>query len=339
MKKHLLSLFTAALLLICSGSIAQQTLTASGINPQIGENYSWVVTSYMNPGNPGANQTWDLSSMSGTTTTYSYLASASTPQGSLFPNANIAIQMSAGNGYMYLKTSSSALQLYGVSSSSINMSYSNPEDMLHFPFSFGNNYSDYWAVQFQNSGYACYRFGNTSVTADGWGTLITPGGTFTNAMRVHYVQDYKDSMNIGIPYVITYNNDEYIWYKEGTHIQLATVYTLTTSVSGNTTGGSYVSANVGIDENKVMPLSTRLFPNPASDNLNIEFSLPLNQKVEARLYNTLGQQILPSYEANGNIGENTINIDIAELEEGFYLARIFLDGNVASSQRFIISRR
>lgn len=338
MTKKLLNLMTGCLVLVCSVSQAQPTLTAAGINSVIGE--SFTLNSYtsatVSPGNAGASQTWDLSSMSGTSGGLTNVVNpSSTPNGTSFPSSNIAWS-NAGGSVSYLKTSATALQFYGGLSGTTVMSYSNPEDFLHFPFAYTNTFSDPWAVQFLSGGYTFYRTGTTTVTADSYGTLITPNGTYSNIMRVHYVQVYQDSAYIGTPYIITYNNDEYIWYKEGTHVQIATVYTLTSSAGGPYTGGSYATGSVGIDNSTDLIRSSNLFPNPASDKVTIDFTLTENQKVEVRLFNSVGQQVEINKIAEGIQGDNTLQLDIANLPEGIYFAQIILNGNIAATERFVI---
>jgi hypothetical protein len=337
MKKKLLLLISGSLMLTCSVSIAQPTLTAAGINSVIGESFTFYNTSYISPGNSGANQTWDLSTMSGTSgglTTA--VAPSSTTNGSSFPNANVA--WSSSTGVSYLKTSATALQNYGTSSSATVMAYTNPEDFLHFPFTYNNTFSDTWATQFLSGGYTFYRGGTTTVTADGYGTLITPSGTYTSILRVHYVQVYQDSAYLGTPYIITYNNDEYMWYKDGTHVQIATVYTLTTSSGGPYTGGSYVTGSTGIDDLSDLISSTNLFPNPASNKVTVSYTLTENQKVDIRLFNTLGQQAELSQITDGIQGVNTTQLDIANLPDGIYFAQIVLNGNVVANKRFVIAK-
>lgn len=330
---------TGSLVLMCSVSLAQPTLTATGINPVIGESFTFNGSTYVSPGSAGASQTWNLASMSGTPGELTtVVAPSSTPNGTSFPGSNIAWSTPT-SGVSYFKTSVTALQYYGgVSGGGTVMPYSNPEDFLHFPCTFTNTFSDTWATQFLSGAYTFYRTGTTTVTADGYGTLITPTTTYTDVMRVHFVQVYQDSAYIGGPYIITYNNDEYMWYKEGAHVQIAAVYTLTTSAGGPYTGGLYVTGSVGIDNSSDFISSSNLFPNPASDKVTVDFTLTENQKVDVRLFNAVGEQVEINQNADGIQGENTMQLDIANLAEGIYFAQIVLKGNVAATKRFVIAK-
>lgn len=334
MKKNLLSLFSACVM-TSVGLVAQPTLTSSGISATIGEVLSIAnSTVTASPGNSGANQTWNLSSLTGTASSNTVVSVSSTPNGASFPNANIALQ---GSGYYaYYKTSSTAWQNYG-SSSSVVMAYSNPEDFMHFPFTYNNTYTDTWATTFTNT-YTFYRTGSTTVTADGYGTVTTPAGTFTNALRVHFVQNYQDSAYIGVPYIITYQNDEYMWYVNGNHLPLATVYTLTSNGSPSS-GGSYMTNAVnGISSHDATINSCKLFPNPATDQASLSLDLNEARLVQVELFNALGTNVGPVIKEVGSAGHNNIPINLGNLPEGIYFAQVYLDGKLTETRRFIVAR-
>ena len=131
MKKSLLLSF-GSLLFAAASVVAQPTITAAGITGTVGEVLSIAnSTVSISPGNSGANQTWNLSSLTGTATSNTLVTVGSTPNGSSFPNATIAFKGS--NYYAYYKSSATAWQNYG-SATTVVMAYSNPEDFIHFPF-------------------------------------------------------------------------------------------------------------------------------------------------------------------------------------------------------------
>lgn len=331
LKNLLLSLTVAPI-----GLLAQPTLTATGINQVIGDQITSNNTQYVSPGSAGANQTWNLSSMSssgsGTTT---IVSPASTPNGSSFSNATIAMQ--SGSTYAYYKTSASAWQYYGADNGSTVLAYSDPEDQLHYPFTFNNSFTDTWACTFTNT-YTFYRTGSSTVTDDGYGTLTTPDGTFTGVTRVHFVQTYQDSANISsVPYVITYSNDEYMWYLNGNHYPIAAVYTLTTSAGSPITGGLYLSNVVsGIEEQNGMS-SLTMFPTLASDNINFTYSVDAPSAVTISVYNEAGQ-LLMEIPQEAMVGENNISISVAELPAGNYFATIANGNAIPAVRKFVVSR-
>src|SRR5687767_6662699 len=126
MKKNTLLISFSLLLLSIYSSKTQPVLTATGINPVIGNTFTSNSTNYVSPGSPGANQTWDLSSMlAGSPTVGTAIAPASTPYASSFPMAIIAYNSSGI--YQYLKASSTAFSNAGAALSGLVIAYSDME--------------------------------------------------------------------------------------------------------------------------------------------------------------------------------------------------------------------
>ena len=320
-------------------AIAQPTLTATGINPAVGDQITGNNANYVSPGNAGANQTWDVSMMTSSgVSTSTYITPASTPYASSFPNANLAINEGSGS-YAYYKTSSSAWQIEGdVNGTPVVMSYFNPEDLLRFPFTYTNNYTDTWATTFISGGVTFYRTGIDSVTADSYGTLKTPNGTYSNVLRVHFVQHYQDSAYFGgNPSLSYYYNDEYLWFLNGNHNPIALVFTLTINGGNPIQSGSYMNNVSGINEYSAL-VSFGLFPNPSSDYLNVTIGLNEKQKVEIKLFNSIGAEVIIPVSSYGVQGENGYKINIQNLPEGIYFAKIILNGTCASTRRFVVSK-
>lgn len=226
------------------------------------------------------------------------------------------------------------MQLCG-GASGVTMIYTDLEDLMRYPCAYNSSYTDTWATNFVSNGYNFYRRGTTTVTADGYETLITPNGTYTNVMRIHFIQIYKDSAYIGTPYVINYTNDQYMWYKEGINTQLATIFTLNTSLGNPYTGGTYLTGNVEINDSQEFLISSNLHPNPATDKATIEYTLTKNQKVDIRLINSLGQQVKKDYNTEGLQGNNVVNLEVSDLPNGIYFSQIYVEGNLAASKRFV----
>lgn len=232
------------------------------------------------------------------------------------------------------------LQNDGSVASSVVIAFSNPENLLTYPFNYSNSLTDTWAGTFTSS-VTFYRSGTSTVTADGYGTVTTPAGTFANAMRVHYVQSYKDSANFSGPIIITYMNDEYLWYLPGNHQPIASVTSFTSnSFSGTTitTSASYINNVVnGIKENSLAFSQGSVFPNPASDQLNYSYSSETGLLCEIGIYTISGQKI-KSIEQQSQAGGNTLVIPTLDLPAGFY----YLEGRSGDAtgkrEKFVITR-
>jgi len=342
MKKQLLYFTAATFLMGTAAAIAQPTLTAAGTNPVIGNSFAYTGTSAFGPGPSGAGQTWNFSTISGTLGGPSNCVTvASTPNGASFPSANIAFNNTSSSNYSYFKTSSTAYQNYGnVTSSGVVMSYSNPEDFLRFPFAYTNSYTDPWSVTFVNSGFTFYRTGTTTVTADGYGTLIIPSGTYSNVMRVHFVQTYQDSADFGgTPYIISYSNDEYLWYSNSTHAALAATFNFTSTPGSSGSAGFYLGSPVGIDEISGLLSDFNVYPNPAVNELTIDFNLLESAAYTVNVYNSLGQSVIaPAIAEETAVGTKTIRMDVSGLPEGIYFSEVVLDNGSRISRQFVVSK-
>lgn len=325
MKKNLLK--TLSIISFCSASaIAQPTLTASGINPVVGDYYSFKYCNYANPGNSGANQTWNLTSLTPTATAnYSSSNPSSTPYASSFTSSNFSMNNSTGL-YAFYNAGSSSLQNTGNASpsgtTSVVMSYSNPEDMLHFPFNMNNSYTDTWAANFVSNGINFARTGSTSVTYDGYGTLSLPNGTYNNVVRVHFVQTFQDVYTFAsMTNTITYSNDEYLWYLNGNHQPIAAVYTATNSVNGTSQQGLYLNViQSGVKELDNFASSVLAFPNPASNEINFSFQQDL-QINQIELCDLSGKVVYSESINPFKISNNVHTINLNNYNDGMYFVK------------------
>jgi hypothetical protein len=133
------------------------------------------------PGAGGANQTWNLSAIPATpSATMTIVSPGSTPCGSSFPSANWAQDIS-GAQYNYYASTSAQLEVLGEqfpSSCSGGITYTSPKTVLQFPFNYTNSFTDTYSTGTGT--------GTVTTTYDGYGTLITPSGTYTNVTRVTF---------------------------------------------------------------------------------------------------------------------------------------------------------
>ncbi|MDB5282259.1 MAG: Peptidase family protein [Bacteroidota bacterium] len=80
----------------------------------------------------------------------------------------------------------------------------------------------------------------------------------------------------------------------------------------------------------------RLYPNPAQDNLTVDFSSNIEGVVRINVYNISGQRVM-LYEGSSVVGLNTENINTNAFGSGVYI--IELENNrIVTRQRFIVSK-
>ncbi len=191
---------------------AQVVLNASDF-PSAGD--VWITASdtlvnSVDVGMPGANQTWDISTGLDTdeVLTQFFVLADTTPWASLFPQANLALGI-PGVGYNYILIDATQAQALGFAgldpSGSIDqplvIPFDDPKTVAVFPAQMGVSYVDTSILSLVISGdfidFDSIRFKSTSidtVTYDGWGTLTTPHGTYTDVLRSHTTTTRIDSV-------------------------------------------------------------------------------------------------------------------------------------------------
>ncbi|MDP1800668.1 MAG: T9SS type A sorting domain-containing protein [Bacteroidota bacterium] len=102
----------------------------------------------------------------------------------------------------------------------------------------------------------------------------------------------------------------------------------------------YMSADlnfgsVGVAENALASANNSIvYPNPASDNAVLAIDLKDNSNVDITVLNTIGQ-VVKTKKAQGQVGENTINIDLTGLATGIYMVNIKV-GNANSTKKLVV---
>lgn len=341
MKKQLLLLGALALNL---AALAQPSLNATNTNMVIGDQFKLVPGTWISEGSSGANQTWNFSSV---TTTVSSAANytvqvVSAGNATVFPNANIQLIAGAGSGTSFLKTSATALQNYGTMTGTVQIKYSDPEDQMRYPFTMGGSYTDTHAATFVNGGYNYYRKGTTTMTADAYGTLQLPGGTYSNVLRIHMIQDYSDSTNFGgaMPYVIDYYNDQYLWYLPNNHMPIFSTYAIAvnggTPTKGSTTLQSVVS---GVAERETGIQSMNLYPNPANTGfINLDLNLSKNISYTLMITDNIGREVMRTELTDALEGYNFQSVDISGLESGLYQVSVKSEGQVLKTTKVVVAK-
>ena len=187
---------------------------------------------YVDPGPAGMDVTWDFSNELGNYVSFTWVAldPAGSPFEDDFPGANVyfKVPQEVSNGeivdsYIYYENRDDAVSLLGsVLITSINGSldtqYLNltedPDRLFEYPIAYEDQFSDdvmgESIVKFGGNTFNLERTGITTTEADGFGTLITPLGTFQNVLRVKRTEDLEDSFP-GIPYPTLQTWERYDW--------------------------------------------------------------------------------------------------------------------------------
>lgn len=194
-------------------------------------------------GNPGPAQTYDYSVLPTFNSNYEILGidNLTSPFGTAYPNANATVSWSSfGSPYYHFLLSDTSYIYLGGGGSFGDYAYTDTYKQLQFPFSYNDVYTDTFVAVSNTGG---YRAGTVTVSGDGYGSLLVPGQTFNDVLRVKRVSDYYDTINNNPRHSIeTY----YEYYKPGIkhYILLHGFYTITTG-SSNPVSGSQLFYNSG----------------------------------------------------------------------------------------------
>jgi len=132
----------------------------------------------------------------------------------------------------------------------------------------------------------------------------------------------SSSVDIYTPIVVTNSNpyaqltNNTIWYQSG---KLSYYFPPPNGVKENAQN----SAN-----------NSLIYPNPASNNAVLAIDLKDNSNVDITVLNTIGQTVKTN-KAQGQVGQNNINIDLNGLSTGIYLVNIKV-GNATSTKKLVV---
>ena len=268
---------------------AQVTLQQSMIAPGGVQLAMYVVTA---PGSAtvpsdGANQTWDLSTITVQPVgTLDFIAASATPFAANYPTANwVWAQSLTGEGtdYVYLSITSSGIEVVANDVPSATNNYTDPKRILQFPMSLGQSLTDSYVDM----------DGPSSVTwaYTGHGTAITPLGTFTDLAKVVSTED-----------------DLLLW-------NTTPLYPLV--IDNGSTVLVFAPSNVGI-EGIGARAAVQVYPNPCTDRLVVEGAF----NTAWRITYLQGRTV-----RNGSFnGMELQHLDVAELTTGSYFLLLDADG-------------
>jgi len=338
MKKSLLA-FSA--LLTGSAAFAQISITQNDIGPV----YNVIeqardTTPTVTQGGSGANQTWNFAALANQAMdTMTFTMPSYTPYDTAFQNANLAVvQRSNGfDSYLYLEKNPATLDAWGQAmqnpfgSGTVVLGFNDPERMATFPMTYNTSFNDMATsnAQFyfgQDLGFGqidsvrikTIVYKNSLV--DGWGTCITPLGTY-NAIRQNTMRTQYDTIDIymfgsWIDDAFTQEDSARTYSYWANNMGMPVVDLVDDQNLGTITQARWISAQpqlIGIPEqNKAKTVS--LYPNPASGTLFIETAEA--KAAWAEIYSTDGRLLLRR-ELNGP--RTQLDLDLAS---GFYLWQV-----------------
>jgi type IX secretion system substrate protein len=318
------------------------TLTAANYNPAVGDRFISVVckNAGVDPGTSGPSVTWNFGGLTTVQTdTAAAVTVASTAAGSGFvATSNIAVTTPTASMTTYYNQSSGKVSVTGYYQSlTQNAVYSDPMDLLQFPFDYNGTFTDPYAGYITIGGATFHGSGSVTTTYDGWGTLTLPGGkNFTGVVRVHSSQNFVDSADLFLLGTdATFDLESYNWYQPGYHSALLTIST--TSGTGAAAGYadtvvSYAAKDVTrVPEISAIDQSLQLFPNPVKNELNITFNAASGGQVRVSMFDMFGREVAVIANQYA-LGTQNISYNTGNLPKGLYIVRFESAGDAVARQ-------
>ncbi len=307
------------------------TISAGDINYSLtGENYLWDFSTLV----PVDQQVDTFVSVASTPFIYRLVftysvATIARPE----PDVDYIPGYEVTNVFTYFKETEDEFREAGVaftlSGIPLPVKYDEPDVLYTFPMNFGNIDSCESSVELEFPDLFYFSMVKTRKnTVDGWGTLVTPFGSF-DALRlkseVNEVDSiYIDSLNMG--YQIPRNYIQYKWMGNDHGVPLLQI-----DEEGLLLTVSYIDSLrilTSVNEPSAVSEQVRIFPNPASNLIHVEWEKPIAGKTFLRLCNTAGQELYGKELQPGEPGviKETISLERLNMTSGSYFIYLISEG-------------
>ena len=299
-------LFAVVLFIIAAGHASAQAILTSDemAPPGTTTNYKTITDlSVLDTTIQGASAVWDFSDITApgaVSLSVTIRTPAQTPYAAQFPTANYAYQETP-TAYRYFNLTPALMERVGSYFTGVNQ-YQDPQIEYVFPLQLGTTSSDTWANT--NSDFD----GTYGFTCIGTGTLITPSGTWEDALMLR---------------ITIYELDEYqayFWYssQDGS---ILLQYLVGDNIFFPLLG-RYMSSmsTVGLEENEL--IADLRYVNPVTDHFELLFTGGFDGAVQVDVLNNLGQPVR-SVGVRSQQGQSTrVELDAEGLAAGVYQVRL-----------------
>ncbi|MBE7509367.1 MAG: T9SS type A sorting domain-containing protein [Bacteroidia bacterium] len=270
-------------MIACSINAFAQPVIQNGNNiPNVGFTapVSMISSNSSDITNGGPNHTWDFSSYTFTSIgSMTAIDPATAPMGSSFPTANYAFTSSGAYSFFRVSPTKMEVQAWSITTPGVGNDFSpDPRTILKFPFNYNDSITDTWQKVGGSPDMVTLYY-------DSYGTLILPGMTYTNVVRI------RENYGVG--------QDDYIWY-------ILNPLTMVAVFDHNAPMLISIEATptTGINNHDAAGKSIAVYPNPT------EGPLYLSDRANVQLSSVTGQIIAQS--------ENMNTLDLSGDPAGIY---------------------
>lgn len=164
-------------------------------------------------------------------------------------------------------------------------------------------------------------------------TMVQPGNTYTYAINATNGSQYFWSASNGIISSVTNNLATILWPSAGT----GEIQVIESNYFGCLdTGKFFISIGVQISTNDAYSENEiTLFPNPAKDEISIEYNQLNTEQINIKLFSVTGQLILEKT-SEFTASKNIEKIDVSNLTTGIYIVTL-TNGNINKNIQLIIN--
>jgi len=148
----------------------------------------------------------------------------------------------------------------------------------------------------------------------------TPVSTFTPSFHVNINESYTLTSNSNIENIQA----------------LAVIVFVQNDVTKEIYQSGYAELSAGIGDNSQNSI-IKVYPNPISNYLNIDYYNSSNDNVEVEIYSNTGQLVHKRLQSNTMSGMNQMGVNLSGLSDGIYLLKLKIGNNVYS-EKFVINK-
>ena len=331
--------FTLAVALLCPMFLmAQPTITRDWIGTSGDEISVLFTVEVPDAGTVGADRSWDFSTVTPDTIRfdYQYVDADTTPFFDSYPTSNSCQSLSDFGFYQYYEIDDDAWEYLGNAFSSILQIFQDTKTILMFPMNFEDTFSDEFASTLSAFTVIKYGTGNINVTADAYGTVILPQGTFDDVMRLQVIEESVDSTDLGSGIVekIHTSSVSYVWLSRAhpgplctrsvtETYQVALVPPIDPDTLFMDPDSSFqydpTATTSALPYFTTGAFNLKVTPNPFVNNLDLNFTVDNGQKLNFELQ-TINGQVVYTKNISAVPGQNNFNINVQWLPTGPYIA-------------------
>jgi hypothetical protein len=330
-------LFVLASLCVYAGSA--QPLCSSVEDFEPGMKF---VTYSINPagvatGNTGANASWDYSGIAlpPVADTQEIIAAAGTAYAADYPDADyLRVGHDESISIMQKLGDRDQLLAYEVDASLI-INYDNPLATIRRPFGYQDELNDTAYRSYEVSGIQYSGKGFSYTVADGWGTLMLPGVTYGNTLRVrntHIYTDTADANGLVTLSVIT----NYSWYDDS---HVAALFSIDSVVISNpffadtTVSVSMLKTEIGtaITEARQEQTARAYY---AAGSIYVLGDLKAGDNITVTVYDLMGRRVADMHQRI-SADKNLARLEVPEGAAGQLIAHIGVNRGGRAYQSFI----